>query len=277
MNKMIDIYGLIASKYSKMTDSARPIAKIILTQKAEIANSYTITQLAKEAHVSNAMIVKFAKNLGLEGFEELKYLIKYQKPTIEVQEHNHLHEITRTLHNCHSNIASQKKLMSDLMERKQSIYILARSTSANYAFDFYYRLSKIRDNVYFERRQEKQKLFLDQITSNDLIIIVSNSGDSTELVDFSKTLQKKMRVETILITNNLNCKLAKYATHILEGASFEVDELLKAQAPLSSKYSLLYILDSLFYEYFYANYKKSIDKLYTFNYSDYVHLDIINY
>lgn len=274
---MIDIYGLIASKYNNMTDSERPIAKIILTQKEKIASSYTLTQLAKEAHVSNAMIVKFAKNLGLEGFEELKYLIKYQKSTVETSDHDHLQEITRTLHNCHSSIAPKLDLMRELMERKGSIYILARSTSANYAFDFYYRLSKIRENVFYQRRQEKQNLFLDTITSNDLLIIVSNSGDSTDLISFTKSLEAKTRVETILVTNNFNCKLAKYATHILEGASFEVDELLKAQAPLSSKYSLLYILDALFYEYLYANYKQNIDKLHEFNLSDYMHIDITSY
>lgn len=254
---MKNIISIIRSNFDSMSDSHQQISKIILRNE-KIIPRYTIQQLAKEANVSIASVSKFCKFLNLDGFDELRYLIKYSNASpnglINLEEN-----LLLSLSSTHENIIDSIPTIINLM-RKNPIYIFARSNSANIAFDFFYKLKKIKNNVYFERSPERISELMIKI-SKGIIILVSNSGNSTELYELSKYIKKNKNIPIILITNNRLCKISKFSDYIIEGVPLEIDLVIKQHLPFSAKYSLMYCLDIIFINYFRLDYSNNLKKI----------------
>lgn len=75
---MDNLQDLIVKNYSSFTDSDKYVAKYILNN-TEVALSSTIEELAEQCSVSKSTIIRFTKKLGLDGFSELRVLIKMNK------------------------------------------------------------------------------------------------------------------------------------------------------------------------------------------------------
>lgn len=61
--------------HDKMTDLELHIASVIIDNKEEFCNM-SISEFAKLANVSNAMLSKYAQNCGFSGFKEIRYYVK---------------------------------------------------------------------------------------------------------------------------------------------------------------------------------------------------------
>lgn len=84
---------------------------------------------------------------------------------------------------------------------------------------------------------------LGQIIKNDLILIISNSGNTIELVNLIPSF-KKIGVKTILISGNMNSKLSKTCDYVLNIGNFEeADE--NHLAPTTSTTATLVLGDAL--------------------------------
>ncbi|MBU3135496.1 MurR/RpiR family transcriptional regulator [Clostridium gasigenes] len=250
---MQDILNIILSKFDSLSDSNQQIAKIILRYPDEIPK-YKITELANKSSVSISTVTKFCKFFNLEGFDELKYMIKYRSSTGNIED-----KLLLTLSTTHLNIASKINSVVKLINKNSKIYIFAKSNSANIAFDFYYKISKIRPNVIFER----DSLLIDDAVSkitNGVVILVSNSANSY-ICNVAEKLHSNRKVKIISVTNNTNSKLNNLSDITLCGIPFEIDSTIKQYLPFNSKYSLMYILDLFFYTYFQLDYNKNLDKL----------------
>lgn len=75
---MDDIQNLIISNYSKLTESDRFVAKTVLNNSSA-AHMNTIEDLAAFCSVSKSTIIRFTKKIGLDGFSELKVLLKMNR------------------------------------------------------------------------------------------------------------------------------------------------------------------------------------------------------
>ena len=257
---MKDIVNIIKSNFDSMCDSHQQISKIVLRNE-KVIPKYTIQQLAKESNVSTASVSKFCKFLDLDGFDELRYLIKYNNLSTDTENKsiNFEENLFLTLSSTHENIIDSIPAIVNLI-RTNSTYILARSNSANIAFDFFYKLKKIKEDVHFERKPEKILELMTKITKG-IIILVSNSGNSTELYDLAKYIKKNTDVKIILITNNKLCKIAKFSDYLIEGVPLETDLVIKQHLPFSAKYSLMYCLDIIFINYFKLDYSNNLKKI----------------
>ena len=257
---MKDIINIIKNNFDLMCDSHQQISKIVLRNETAIPK-YTIQQLANESNVSIASVSKFCKYLELDGFDELRYLIKYNNTSAKsINNSVDLREnLFLTISSTHENIIDSVNNIVNLIN-KNSIYIFARSNSANIAYDFFYKLKKIKDDVYFERHPENIIKSMTEITEG-IIILVSNSGSSTELYDLAKYIKKNSNLKIILITNTKSGKIAKYSDYIVEGVPLEIDSVMKQHLPFSSKYSLMYCLDMIFINYFNLDYLNNLNKI----------------
>lgn len=249
---MQDISKIILSKYDTLSDSHQQIAKVIFRNLKNIPN-YKIKELAVEASVSISSISKFCKFLGLEGFDELRYMIKYSNPTANID-----NQLLLTLSCTHENIIAQIEDAVNLILYNK-VYIFAKSNSANIAFDFYYKLNKIKSDVVFERDSHLIRQAASEITDG-VVVLVSNSAN-TEICTLAQDLKCNSKAKIISVTNNNRSKLNKYSDIVLNCVAFEIDPTIKQYLPFNSKYSLMYALDLIFCTYFQLNYNRNLEKI----------------
>lgn len=250
---MRDILNVILSNLDTLSDSYQQIAKVILRNPDKIPK-YKITQLANEADVSISTISKFCHVFDLDGFDELRFMIKYRSDSSNID-----NKLLRTLSTTHSNVNSKINDVAKLLNSKSKIYIFAKSNSANIAFDFYYKIRIIRSNIVFERDTKLIDKEISKIDSG-IIILVSNSANNY-ICNIAEKLYGNDNIKIISITNNSNSRLHKFSNICLTGIPFEIDPTIKQYLPFNSKYSLMYISDLIFYTYFQMNYNKNLDKL----------------
>ncbi|MDV4152035.1 MurR/RpiR family transcriptional regulator [Clostridium sp. AL.422] len=250
---MKDILNVIFSKLDILSDSHQEIAKVILRTPDKIP-SYKITQLASEAGVSISTISKFCQVIDLEGFDELRFMLKYRSASENID-----NKLLLTLSTTHSNVISKIDAVAKILNSKSKIYIFAKSNSANTAFDFYYKIRKIRSDIVFERNTSLINTTISNIDSGT-VILVSNSANN-HICNIAEKLHSNDKVKIISITNNNNNKLNRFSDICLTGIPFEIDPTIKQYLPFNSKYSIMYILDLVFYTYFQMNYNKNLDKL----------------
>lgn len=250
---MKDIINIILSNLDILSDSHQQIAKVILRNPDEIPK-YKITQLANEANVSISTISKFCHVIDLEGFDELRFMIKYRSNSKNID-----NKLLLTLSTTHSNVNSKIHDVAKLLDSKSKIYIFAKSNSANIAFDFYYKIRKIRSNIVFERDPKLIDETISKIDSG-IIILISNSANNY-ICNIAEKLYSNNNIKIISITNNSNSRLHRFSNICLTGTPFEIDPIIKQYLPFNSKYSLMYISDLIFYTFFQMNYNKNLDKL----------------
>jgi len=68
---MRDCYQLIQDKYSSFPRQQKKIADFILSHVSDVIH-YPLARIAEEIGVSNASVVRFAKNLGYRGFPDFR-------------------------------------------------------------------------------------------------------------------------------------------------------------------------------------------------------------
>ena len=68
---MKDCYQIIQERYDSFPKQQKKIADFILANVSEVIH-YPLARIAEEIQVSNASIVRFAKNLGYKGFPDFK-------------------------------------------------------------------------------------------------------------------------------------------------------------------------------------------------------------
>lgn len=245
----MNIKKKILSEFPAYTEVQKSIAKTILTHKKNIAK-YNVKQFSELANVSASMVVNFSKKLGLDGWDELKYLVKYTFDE-EHLKNNFLSELMDTLketQECLLEESSIYKKMLKKLNKAKNIHIFSRSSSSSICFEFYYKFRKVRSNVFFHSKAIDQINAINHIEKDSLVIFVSNSADNIELENIL-LLNSINRQNYLLITTNPNGNLCKYFSNILVGANFEKTFNFYKDLPILSKYALSYILDSLFYDY----------------------------
>src|SRR5699024_3379728 len=72
---MID--DLVIKNFDQLTDTDRHIWKVIKARKNSVS-ILNLDELAQRCNVSPSAIVRFSKRISLQGFSELKYLIKQE-------------------------------------------------------------------------------------------------------------------------------------------------------------------------------------------------------
>ena len=242
---MIDITQLIKSNFHSLSWTNQCIAKKILENLTTI-HEYSVSQLAQEANVSPAMIIKFSKKLGFSGFDEFKFLSKYS----QIHNNPYISEINNAIISAHKQNSTSFESIAKEIKMHQQIIIFARANSANIAYDFYYKFLKVLPNISLATQSEEQLTHLLNLSSSDLLLIVSNSGNAKEIITACQQSNLQKQDNIILITNNEKATLSKFSNTILLGQQTNPYDEFSQYLPFSEKYALMYILDSIFFSYF---------------------------
>lgn len=247
---------LIKEKYDKLDRNDIGIFSFIMQNKKDFVDK-NLKDFANMTDFSQTAIVNFAKKIGLEGYAELKYLIKWEDGKIvdfdEEEIENTYNDILITM-----NIIKTMNLdyLFEKLEESKNIYVIYSGyIQENLAEELkrnFLNIGKIITKLDTKRDID----FLNRkLNEKDLIFVISFSGENKVLLDFLKNIRKK--VFTVSLTKMSNNKIARLTNLNLSFVSHEVYRYEKntSISPVSQYYL---IVDFLVLKYLnYKSLKKS--------------------
>lgn len=242
-NRVESVYGGLSKGHKKIAD--------FIKNNYEKASFMTAAKLGKTVGVSESTVVRFATNIGFDGYPELQ---KYLQEMVK----NHLTSVQRMevaasryesgdfvdkvfsadvemIKATKENISKEAFAKSvDAINKAKKIYILGvRSSSVIASFAaFYFRY--INDNVVLVDRSASSEIFeqIYKITDEDVCIAISFPRYSKQTIKALSFVQST-GATIISVTDGENSPIAPYATHLLVAKSSMVSFVDSLVAPLS--------------------------------------------
>ena len=270
---------LIIEKLNKKEDMSNLeicIADFILKAGKKIEN-YSTRNLAESTYTSPATVIRFCKRLGLTGFEEFKanfineidYLnqqsgkidanFPFLKDDTVMKAANNISGLyIDTIQDTMSlvNYNSIQKALT-IIKYSDCISIFSAGTALNQAESFKEKMMKIGKRVAISNNLNYQLYEAGCLTSRDVAIIISYSGETEKMIEIAKEC-KKRRVQTIVITSFGENSLSQYASCKLLLSTKE--SLFQNLGDFSIHISVNLILDILYSSYFLLNYDENYNK-----------------
>lgn len=248
--------------YNTMGNAEKNIADWISKNPGKII-SLSIVELAEKCHCSEATIVRFSKRLGLSGYQELKISLASEGGGSAVNTHitaedsayemyekvcNDIYlalEMTkRSLNPEEIGLAAKKICSAD------KIVIFGLGNSASIAMDASHKFLRAGLNAVSYSDNHMQVIVASHLTPNDVVIGISHSGSSKDIVEALKKAREH-GAATIAITNNGKSPILEHSDIVLSTSSDETQYNILA---LNSRIVQLAIIDTL---YFYIVYNRS--------------------
>ena len=256
----------IKLKYDKMGKTEKRIADWIAENPGKII-SLSIVELAEQCECGEATIVRFAKKLGLNGFQELKFSLASENggspASTHITDRDSAFEIYEKV--CNDIYLSLEKTKSSLKDKSigeaaekickaNKIVIFGLGNSSAIAMDASHKFMRAGLNAIAYTDNHMQVIAASHLQENDVAIGISHSGSSKDIVEALK-VAKEHNATTIAITNSGKSPILKQSDIVLSTSSQETQYNILA---LNSRIAQLAIIDTL---YFYIVYNRSNDAL----------------
>lgn len=221
---------LIYNSYKSLNENDKYIWNYIFNNKKK-CEKMSIQELASSCNVSHTTILRFAQKLGLNGYSELKFYLKLdnnQKSTFNKDEiFNLADDIKRTTE------ALAQRDFSDvcsLLESSNKIYAYGSGElQKNSIKELKRNLLSVGRLVNVLEGTDELKIVSKYITENDMIFLLSLSGENKRINDFAEGLKNK-GVKIVSITQNGSNRLSRlsdiniqFYTHKIASLSENLD------------------------------------------------------
>jgi RpiR family transcriptional regulator, carbohydrate utilization regulator len=253
------VLDMILSVYDSLFEAEKRIADYIINNKEKVVDM-KISQLASESGSSEATISRFCKKCHMKGFYHLK--ISLAKEMVEsnetpVQVYNDIDEsnIKQSLQNILANKIEeikqtvqmidekQFKEILDLLKKAKSVQFAAVGNTIPVALDGAYKFNQIGIPSVSYTIWETQIAYVYNLTEKDVVIAISNSGESKRLIEVVEVAKSK-GATTISITNNEYSPLAISSNYHIITATREkllLDEYYFSRVSASVVIEILYL------------------------------------
>lgn len=208
---------LVNQNYGHLSENDILIWKYISKHKKE-CERLSIEQLAKKTHVSRTTIMRFAQHLGLKGYSELKVLLKIDN-TKDHYEQTGLDLMYQKYSNYMNEIKDKdlSKIILLIMNSKNIYACSTGSIQHHVVSELKRSFLEIGKLIYSIRSMNETYAYEELITNDDIVFMVSHSGENKYILEFAKKLKAK-NVPIISITAKKNSTLS-----LLADISFHVD------------------------------------------------------
>lgn len=240
--------------YEKMGSAEKRIADWLIQNPGEII-PLSISELAEKCNCGEATIVRFARRLGFSGYQELKISIARDEGTAEISQEitredscieifnkvsNDIYCSLEMTKNCLDAKSLEKAAKAIMSARRVMIYGLGNSAAV--AMDFQHKLMRIGINAVAFSDNHMQAISASHLTPQDVVIGISHSGSSKDIVDALKVAKEKGST-TITITNHGKSPILKQSDLVLYTSSNETRYSILG---LNSRIAQLAIINSIY-------------------------------
>ncbi len=256
MQESVTCLGLIRSHYPSLTPAEQRVADFILNDPGKVIYM-SVTELAEKCDVGDGTVVRFAHDIGLSGYQELKLILSrdlsnsFEYVLEDVSPEDSLEDIVRKITNRNLRaIADTTQLISiDSLNRAIEVIYKARrvefygvGASGFTALEAKYKFLRIGILCDALTDPHLQAMSASTLNSRDVAIGVSHSGATKDTVDSIK-VAKNAGATTICITNFARSPITEFTDIVLLTASPEAP---LASGAIRSIVSQLHVLDLLF-------------------------------
>ena len=246
------------------------VAQYIMDHSQSLKNM-SIQALAKLNHVSTSTILRLCNKLGYRGFSDFKVdLISspLQKHNAEILQddinlNDTLQDVNRKVQAMEkSSIDETHSIVNlhaldqavDLIITSYKIVIFGVGSSGLVGKELEYQLIKIKKDINCHFDAHISRNIVSTLSKNDLIIIISHSGETPECVELLK-LAESLKVPSIAITKMGQSQLSLLANIVLHTTSMEHASRL---IPIRSKISQISVINMLLTNLFIRKYDKHL-------------------
>ncbi|WP_324669511.1 MurR/RpiR family transcriptional regulator [Geochorda subterranea] len=257
--------------FPQLRPSEQRVARHILDHAPEVVYS-SITEVAEQAGVSEATVIRLCRALGFGGFQELKIALSREMVAPErhihqdIQRGDDLATAIRKVYQ--ANHQALDDTLANLQVREldalirairnsRRIHLYGSGTSGLSAMDAHYKLMRIgiESMPYTDVHWRASGAAL--LGPDDLAIVFSHSGSTKDVVD-AAALAKRRGATVAAITNRRQSPLARYADILLVTAA---EETPFGSGGIPSIIAQLSIIDALFVGLCLADYDKALEWL----------------
>lgn len=238
------IFDIPFERYDDLSDSERHLLQYIYNNVERISTMSIVT-LSEETNVSTATIVRLMKKLGYEGYTSFKYSIKDKMKMSD--QHNVMADIdTQIKEAIHKNELEVIKtiqmqnigVIEDAIQKiydAEKVYVFARGFSEMIGNEMTVKLQLSGKNCEMHNDPNIIRVKSHKLKANDLVIFVSLSGETIELVEACQNFKIK-NISTVTLTTRMDSSLAKLSEIIFLGYkgehSYFPDYEVRSRLPL---------------------------------------------
>lgn len=214
----------IKHNFEELFPAEKKTAQYILDHLEEVT-LLNISQLAKKAHASEASIVRMAKHLGYNGFFQMRLLLSNDVAQKDSDMLNNAPLLTseKIFSACANRICSLSSFIStnDLLCAAKLIcearicHIIGAGNTIPIASDLGFRLQRNGQSCMYSSLPEQYFNNIALGDSSDLVIAISRSGASTQVLK-ALSLAKKKEMKILVITADPNSQIMDFSDAILQ-------------------------------------------------------------
>lgn len=257
----MNLEALINKYYNDLNDNDLHVISYV-SQNIQVCKNKTVTKISKYCNVSPSTIIRTTKKLGFNGYSEFRYFLKEEAERIKET------KVASDQYFSSSVLLKDVKETIKLFEEDKSlekIYTLLLNARNIFAYGTGYGQNLMlkefsrclmNNNIFINIIPSKTELELisHTITSDDLLIVTSLSGNMNSIDSMMKNISVKqvpMVSVTVFSRNDLSY-LADYNLY------YQVSNLNKVNQLNDTSYCTLNLVLSLLYEGF-TNFVRSIE------------------
>lgn len=244
----------IKIQYDTFSKGEKKIADFLMQNPNHILPLY-ITELAEKCDTSEATVVRFAKRLGFDGYQQLKIAIAQETETRPINENITQNDsagniFQKVCDDIYCSLEKTKKAIdSDGLENcckailgSNNILVCGLGNSASVAIDASHKMFRLGLNAHPYTDNHMQAIAAAHTDKNSVVIGISHSGASKDIVQ-AMQIAKSNGATTIAITNFGKSPIDKVSDIILHTVSDETNYRILG---LSSRIAQLAIIDTIY-------------------------------
>ena len=225
------VLDIICASLDSFFESERKIGTYIIQHTAEVVDM-TVGELAQACGVSDASVSRFCKKINMKGFHHLKITLAKEISEKGIEEEEVSNDIEQSLKNILANKVTEITQTVSMMDAKQLSEILNKLNMARtvqffavgntipVAIDGAFKLNQIGIPAVSGTIWETQIGYTYNMTAEDVVIAISNSGESTAVLRALEAA-KSAGATTLSITNSEKSSAAQLSDYHITTATRE--------------------------------------------------------
>lgn len=220
----------IYSHLGKFSKSEKSIVDLVINDPQFVINA-TISQLAGRAEISEASVSRFCKRIGLNGFHHLKVMLaQVSVVNDEAQNGPSLNSEDKTLEKLMGDKKDEieatldgfdpesTKMVLSVIKEARLIQVMAEGNTYPVALDACFKFNQIGRMAFTASSWEVAMGQALNLTASDVVVVISNSGESKRLIQLIEAA-KKNQARVITLTNSDHSPMAALADYNIVTAS----------------------------------------------------------
>lgn len=254
----------IKSKLDKLSKAEKKIGEYILNHAAKTVQHNTL-ELAEQADVSPATIIRFCRSIGLSGFSELKIRLYADASGVNKDLYTDImpdegakqiseklalrfnQSISQTVNHLDTTVIEK---VSKLLNDCSTIYICGLGASHIVAEDAMQKFSRIGKTVIHSLDHHLMASSVINTNNPCILIAISNSGETKEILKLTKIAQQN-KLYTVGISKDGNSSLTQLVDYPIIHHGGE--EVMLRSAATTSLMAQLFIIDVLYFSFMNQN------------------------